>query len=357
MTRKSSSIEKIAQIEKLGKLALENDDFKGALDCFLESSQKRSRLALADRSLEGARPDSFLCSRFKVQHDLEQCAYLMRKRLLGPSYRSNLRGYAELSEICDKSGAEYFELSSEQSEHLSPHFGSLAHLYQPQRLAGSALNPKLDFELLQNDFLKVRPNQIVIDQLLSEDALTELRRMALESTIWHGVKLRPHLAARLNYGLACGLVFQIAEELKERLPLILRHGDGSHPLQTVWAFKYGPRNAGIDTHADGGSVNVNLWLTPDDANLDSSSGGMVVHQLVPPKEWKLSDYTTYGSHQRIQDLMSSSNAGSIKTPYRSNRAVIFDSRLFHNTDQFSFADRYESRRVSLTFLFGKASSE
>ena len=39
-------------------------------------------------------------------------------------------------------------------------------------------------------------------------------------------------------------------------------------------------------------------------------------------------------------------------PYRQNRAVIFNSDLFHQTDQFTFKDEYESRRLNVTLLYG-----
>jgi hypothetical protein len=41
-------------------------------------------------------------------------------------------------------------------------------------------------------------------------------------------------------------------------------------------------------------------------------------------------------------------------PYRANRAVVFDSDLFHETDTISFADGYENRRINLRFFMGGA---
>ena len=39
-------------------------------------------------------------------------------------------------------------------------------------------------------------------------------------------------------------------------------------------------------------------------------------------------------------------------PYRENRAVIFNSNLFHETDNYEFKEGYENRRVNVTLLFG-----
>ena len=41
----------------------------------------------------------------------------------------------------------------------------------------------------------------------------------------------------------------------------------------------------------------------------------------------------------------------IKVPYRSNRAVIFNSKLYHVTDKIEFSDNYKDRRVNVTFLY------
>ena len=43
----------------------------------------------------------------------------------------------------------------------------------------------------------------------------------------------------------------------------------------------------------------------------------------------------------------------MKVPYRENRAVIFDSDLFHRTDTLRFKPGYENRRINVTMLFGR----
>ena len=39
-------------------------------------------------------------------------------------------------------------------------------------------------------------------------------------------------------------------------------------------------------------------------------------------------------------------------PYRANRAVVFDSDLFHETDAIRFRDGYLNRRINITLLYG-----
>jgi hypothetical protein len=43
----------------------------------------------------------------------------------------------------------------------------------------------------------------------------------------------------------------------------------------------------------------------------------------------------------------------VTIPYRQNRAVIFNSDLFHETDRISFRGGYENRRINVTLLYGK----
>ena len=44
---------------------------------------------------------------------------------------------------------------------------------------------------------------------------------------------------------------------------------------------------------------------------------------------------------------------SVRVPYRANRAVIFDSDLFHETDRIAFKEGYLNRRINITMLFGR----
>lgn len=54
------------------------------------------------------------------------------------------------------------------------------------------------------------------------------------------------------------------------------------PLPPPLINKIKHRMEGITVHADSASVNLNFWVTPDDANLDPSSGGLVVYPKEPP---------------------------------------------------------------------------
>ena len=98
-------------------------------------------------------------------------------------------------------------------------------------------------------------------------------------------------------------------------------------------------------------MNVNLWITPDDANLDPRTGGLLLYDVAAPRDW---DFATYNNNRgaKIRALLAAQNARPTHIPYRYNRAVIFDSDLFHATPALTFRSGYENRRINVTVLFG-----
>jgi hypothetical protein len=118
----------------------------------------------------------------------------------------------------------------------------------------------------------------------------------------------------------------------------------------MWAYKYDQEMSGIGMHADPAVVNVNFWITPDDANLDAESGGLVVHRAEAPPEWDFREYNN--NPARIARFLAENDAGRFVVPYRENRAVIFNSSLFHATDKFRFRPGYLNRRINITMLYG-----
>ena len=70
-----------------------------------------------------------------------------------------------------------------------------------------------------------------------------------------------------------------------------------------------------------------------------------------PPAWTFQDYNV--NVQGIYDSLEKHRAGRTVIPYRCNRAVLFNSSLFHETDRISFKEGYENRRINVTYLFGK----
>ena len=103
-------------------------------------------------------------------------------------------------------------------------------------------------------------------------------------------------------------------------------------------------------HADFAAVNVNFWITPETANMNPESGGLVVYDAEAPLDW---DFRTYNTNQRrIREFLDEHDSGKTVVPYRENRIVLFNSNLFHETDTIEFKQGYENRRINITMLFG-----
>jgi tetratricopeptide (TPR) repeat protein len=200
---------------------------------------------------------------------------------------------------------------------------------------------------LEDVWREATPKVVVVDDLLTAEALSQLRAFCLESTIWNDIHEEGYLGAMPESGFAPPLLAQIAEELRAAYPAIF----GSHPLLHHWAFKYDSTMAGIKVHADFAAVNVNFWITPDDANLDPDHGGLVIWDVAAPLDWDFMKYNA--AESEIRDYLRNAGAKSITIPYRANRAVIFDSDLFHETDAIHFRDGYQNRRINVTMLFGR----
>jgi len=69
-------------------------------------------------------------------------------------------------------------------------------------------------------------------------------------------------------------------------------------------------------------------------------------------EWTFAQYNNPNAGKNIRDFLAQSGARSVTVPHRTNRAVIFDSDLFHETDRITFKEGYLNRRINITMLFG-----
>jgi tetratricopeptide (TPR) repeat protein len=225
------------------------------------------------------------------------------------------------------------------------------HIAAAPRLAGPAVNPANRIAEINERWRTAKPQMAVVDDLLTPEALENLRRFCLESTIWQSAYEGGYLGAFPEHGFAAPLIAQIAEELRSVYPELI----GDHPLLHFWAFKYDSSLRGIAKHADFAAVNVNFWITPDEANLDPAHGGLVVWDAVAPPDWDFARYNA--ANDEIRALLEREKAKAVTVPYRANRAVIFDSDLFHETDTIHFKPGYENRRIIVTLLYGRRHGE
>jgi tetratricopeptide (TPR) repeat protein len=280
----------------------------------------------------------------KLRHDIEQYRFLMDKKLLPAAFDGEIARYEEILEEIGSTGGRT-ALTTQQRTKIAGTYNKLVHLARAPALETSPLNPVLDVDAIESDYFANGPGVTHFDDLLKPEALEALRKFCLESTIWFDFEHEEgYLGAYLSDGFSNELLFQIAEDLRRKFPKVF----GERPLRQMWAYKYDSRIRGIGHHADAAAVNVNFWITPDGANRDPDSGGLVVYTREAPLEWDFDKYNR--DDEPILNFLGESD--SVTVPYRQNRAVMFNSNLFHKTDKIRFKEGYENRRINITMLFG-----
>jgi hypothetical protein len=303
--------------------------------------------ALAAAHAAHAPPEQQL-SISKLRHDAEQFRYLRGRGLIGAEFDSLAAEYERIADRLAPMGINArTPLEPEDEQRIGHVFNRVVHTADAPRL-DHALAPGWDRDGAQHLYLDEPPGVVVIDDFLSEEALEGVRRFCLESTVWTGNRYADgRLGAFFFAGFNSPLLLQIAEEVRAALPSVI----GDHPLRQLWGFKNSPYLPADSTiHADFAAVNVNFWITPEAANLDESSGGLVVYDVAAPLSW---DFRTYNERiDLIREYLQARRARAITIPYRQNRAIIFNSDLFHATSRIHFRPEYENRRVNVTMLFG-----
>jgi len=288
--------------------------------------------------------------RSRVKHDAEQVRYLLDRRKLDHRYGAYLEALQGLWERLnrDASAVNRVPIDPRELASIAPSFNRILAWEPPARLEAGALNPSLDRRAVEGRYHARRPEVTFIDDLLNDAALDALRRFCREATIWKKDYENGYCGAFLGDGFASPLLFQIAEELRLKFPGIFTH----HRLTQAWAFKHDSARRGLNIHADAAAVNVNFWITEDEANLNPATGGLVVYDKEAPAEWNFKEYNSDKNKPKIMKWLAEAGAEAITIPYRANRAVVFNSDLFHETDDVTFKDEYVSRRINITLLYG-----
>ena len=277
---------------------------KGAIDKAFEHFMTRARIVC-----RGKAPENTGAPLHKVRHDQEQREYL-----------SSLGVPA----------AEVF------------------HVGDGARVPGPVINPAHKEDVIIERWRENSPQFVILDDFLTQPALEKLRAYCLESTVWHRIYDSGYIGAIPADGFACPLLAQLAEEITVRWPRIF----GPHRFKYLGAFKYdSERSRGTNTHADLAAVNVNFYITPDEANLEPKSGGMVVWNKTIDTEPLMRKLNS--SETAMQEYLSSRNAVATKIPHLANRAVIFKSSLIHKTDDFEFRTGYANKRINVSLLYGE----
>jgi len=301
---------------------------------------------------------SFYSTAYKMDHDIEQLEYLATKldgELLGeeilkvglPLYRRVRAKIPSLEALATTQGLYAFE--PEDLELMKHWYNRALYVPTEDTIVGSLLDNEKDWSSVEKEYFK---NDVcAVDDVLTPAAFDAIRELLMSSTVFYETKMPQvfggYVGAIIEDGLHAKPLLRLARELRAALPNVL----GDHSLRYLWVYKYDSNFKGIKVHADEAAVNFNLWLTPDDANLDKTNGGLVVYVVKPPETASIEDYNQRGPDFAME-LLQQSDYQNVTVPYKANRAVIFDSALFHKSDSFHFKSGYQHRRINLTLLFG-----
>jgi tetratricopeptide (TPR) repeat protein len=292
-------------------------------------------------------------STFKLRDTIDQLEYLIAKGRIDPSFQQMADRYGDVLteiELTEKPGAAT-KLTLEQLDRLGSFHNRAIYHDGPPRIGVSTVNGTLDFKDIEDRYLSSPVSVTTLDGFLTPETFSRLRDFCLESTIFFTHTGNHLVSSRLTNGFNCDLLYQIAEEVKERFPRVL----GDHELANMWVYRYNNQSAGVTAHTDEGAVTFNFWITPDDANLLPDQGGLIVYAKDQPYGWDWRHYNankhTPAVGQEIADFLA--DAETVTIPYRENRAVLFHSNLFHKSDQIHFKDGFENRRMNIVFLFGQ----
>ena len=329
----------------------------GKLEDALVQYKKSFELVRGKNPVDPQHQSFRLISKAKMKHDIEQFEYLAASGYESEKFQALVNVYKAVSSEINwpTNDGEIIPLTDKYQKLLMDTYNRSIHVLEAPELPGPTLSNTLDIEKITENYFKHDFDLTYFDNFLTPVALDSIRHFLLGSTIWFDFFHKGgYIGAYLRDGLACPLFFQIAEEMRTTFPKIFKN----HPLKQLWAYKYDSRAykndsplTGINAHADYAAVNVNFWVTPKAANLNSLSGGLVVYNTVAPLEW---DSKTFNNDtEKILEHLEDNNNEKSVIPYNENRIVIFNSNLIHETDKFEFKEGYENRRINVTMLFGE----
>ena len=286
-------------------------------------------------------------SKNKLKHDIEQISYLLKKKLVSKKFNNIIKKYKFIYTSLPKNSdpTDIFTLSKEFTYKLGPTFNNLIYYQPPDIIEKKIIN---DNKKVVAKNSKKKFKYMVIDDFLNKEVLNELYAYCLTNSIWNEFDYKNgYIGSFIENGFNAPLILQISEEIRLQYPEILK----KLPLTKAWAFKCNNQMKGIKIHADYATININFWITPDKANLNKNTGGLLIWDKEAPKNWNFEKYNN--NHQEIKKYLKKKKSKMKRIKYKSNRVIIFNSDLFHASDNFNFKKNYENRRINITFLYGK----
>jgi Flp pilus assembly protein TadD len=328
--------------KQLALVLIGQDNFDAATELLIEGL-KRDRVPPGQEAND---PQLLCVTRTKIEHDAQQLAVLRAADLVPAHYDTVLSDVEMTIDNLDRRSDERVNLAEIGVGAAARYCNRVIYTAPSPALTDGALREDLDFAGIEDDFAHNSSGYALVDEILQPEALASLSQFCAQSTIWFQSNFTGELGTSMVNGFASPLIFQIARDLQHFFPNIF----GKHKFQACWAYRYYADMSGLARHTDAATVSLNLWITPDDANLDPTTGGLVFWNRRGP-----TDLFTKPMDEKadiLDAIINESGTESTAVPYRCNRALIFGAGTIHQTDRFSFKTGYDDRRSNVTFLFG-----
>jgi hypothetical protein len=201
-----------------------------------------------------------------------------------------------------------------------------------------------DWEAIERQYFDTAPyNYAVLDNFLAPEVCEEVRQAIVKNKGWSFMNWQAEELFIRNFDLP--IVQEIARAVSERLPSIFEN----LTLVQHIAFMH-QRNNGLCAHSDTGLVTLDIWLTPDEYNLEPETGGLVLYDVKRTPEQEIHEFNArpwcleyFNKHTRGE---------SVTVGYKYNRAILFDARTFHASDRIRFVgDGAQTYRINYAMLF------
>ena len=285
----------------------------------------------------------------KLKHDIDQLNHLINQKKVSKDYLTLIDEYREIYDrLGDCYEGKLSALNPPASQLLQNTYNRIVYHENSPLIEGGTLSPSLDTEEIEAQFFENPHGFTFFDGLLRDEALQALRAFCLNSTVWSLLDYEDEIETNLLTGFSCPLIFQIAMDIKSAFPKLF----GAYPFTSCWAYKYFKNKSGLGVHCDDGAASINFWVTPDEANNDPKTGGLVMWNKKVSREF-LGEMSEQ-KQSEFQKVIAEPDAESFHVPYGCNRAVLFHSNVLHGTDDIDFKPGYENHRINMTFLYGKS---
>tara|TARA_B100000700_G_scaffold172033_1_gene189989 strand:- start:253 stop:1827 length:1575 start_codon:yes stop_codon:yes gene_type:complete len=279
-----------------------------------------------------------------ITHEFEQLTHIDEDidEIRNPKFTKEY--YHELKKLYYKIKDNSFS-ESDVSNDTKIQMTKILYNKAPKIKSENLINEENDVSKLESQYLEKSPEVLVIDNFLTSEALHEIQKFCRNANIFKYPYTNGYVGAFLTKGLSNKFILKLSEDLRYTYSKIFKE----MRLSQAWIYKYDSTKKGINIHADPAGINVNFWVTPNEGNLNPNNGGLKVWNKFPPKEWDFDEYNT--DVEKMKKFLSENKSKELTIPYKENRAVIFNSKLFHSTDTFTFNDSYIHKRINITFLY------